>query len=260
MRTKLSLEPSRKAVLTLAVGTGLAFLACCGIGLLMMSKINTVKAELTEKETQVSDSEFNAGKVEQAEKRYHEALNQLHYLEKSASTRAYIPTLLKQLEWMGKSVQLKVIGVTPIAEPPQVAPPTPPKAAGDQSAEAPTPPKPKKPPYEGQRINVVVRGNYANALSFLYRLTTFPKILTVNSVQMGRATSLGNKALPTGTLEITFNITAFVLDKPTSGAGTSANLRLNGLEMRAPIVVAANHTANHPSAVRIQSLFIANAN
>lgn len=247
MRTKLNLEPTRKAVVTLAVVTGFAFLTCCGVGVFMMSRINTIKAELTQKEEQVSESLFSAGKVDQAQKRYHDALSQLHYLEKSVSTRAYIPTLLKQLEAMGKSVNLKVIGVIPIAAPPTVAPPPPPKAQGDQSAAATPPPKPVKPPYDGQRINILVRGNYSNALSFLYRLTTFPKILTVNSVQMGRAASVGNKPLPRGTLEITFNLTAFVLDTPTSVSGVKVGSQSqNGVSRQPSSILAADLAVGLP--------------
>ncbi|MEI6914911.1 MAG: hypothetical protein WCL39_07255, partial [Armatimonadota bacterium] len=103
------------------------------------------------------------------------------------------------------------------------------------------------PPYDGQRINIVVRGNYSNALSFLYRLTTFPKILTVNSVQMGRAASVGNKPLPRGTLEITFNLTAFVLDTPTSVAGVKVGSQSqNGVSRQPSSILAADLAVGLP--------------
>jgi Tfp pilus assembly protein PilO len=93
------------------------------------------------------------------------------------------------------------------------------------------------------RIEVKCEGSYADALSFLNRLTTFPKILTVNSVDITPgAMSRSGSGQVSGKLEITFNLSAFILDSNDAagaqddGRGTfrkhSENLRDVGVTNR----------------------------
>lgn len=200
----------------LTATSGIAFLALCGVALFGMSRINAANAELTQRKAQAQECETNAGKVDLAQERYFNSQKELHYLEKSVSTRAYVPTLLKQLEALGRSVDLKVVAVRPVVQPVEAPQQSKPAAENnsDSKAEEQTPkPKAAKPPYEEQRIDISFQGSYSNALSFLYRLTTFPKIMTVNSVEMSPIGG-GSRIDATGRLDIKINVTAFVLDAP----------------------------------------------
>lgn len=228
MRTRLNLEPTRNSVVLLTGASGVAFLALCGVALFGVSRINAAKAELTQRQAQMQECETNAGKVDLAEERYFNSLKELHYLEKTTSTRAYIPTLLKQLEALGRSVNLKVVAVRPVVAPEEAAPPPKPAAdaaAKDKDEEAKPAPKPAKPPYEEQRIDVSFQGSYANALSFLYRLTTFPKIMTVNSVEMSPLGNSASKIASDGRLDIKINVSAFILEGPATPKAPADNIK-----------------------------------
>lgn len=226
MRTKLNLEASKRSLVLVSVGAGIALLTCGAIAAVGLSQIHSLDQEVSQKQTQVDDGRQIATRLAESEKRYLDSQNELRFLELTASTRAYIPTMLKQLEALGRTVNLKVVAVRPVVEP---APPVQlrPAAAADagKNAQA-TAPKPQKPPYDTQRIDITAEGSYANALSFLYHLTTFPKIVTVNSVEMTPVGGGGGNSVQSGQLEIHFNITAFVLSSasasaPPPGAGTA---------------------------------------
>ncbi len=208
----------------LAGGSVVALLLCIGIVVVGMSQISSVRAELAEKEAQVEDGRQFARLLEASERNYYEALDELRHLEKSATPRSYIPTLLKQLEELGKSVNLRVTGVRPIPDQPR------PRQKSSQEGEdgkGSAEEKETPPPYQVQRIEVKCEGTYADALSFLNRLTTFPKIMTVNSVDISPgAMSRSGSGQVSGKLEITFNLSAFILDEkdgqggPDDGRGT----------------------------------------
>ncbi len=220
MRTQLSLEPSKKSLVLVGIGCVLGFLLCCAVAIAGYSKTHAARMDLDKKQAQVEDGRQIATRLQDSQRRYTESVEQLRYLEKSVSTRAYIPTLLKQLEAMGKSLNLKVVAVRPIVADLQQKPA--PQQATNADKQGNTPDdktaaavkKDVKPPYEEQKIDISVEGSYVNALSFLYRLTTFPKILTVNSVEMSPATGgFRGGIVQKGRLDIRFNVTAFILDE-----------------------------------------------
>lgn len=215
MPTRLSLEPTRRSVMLMAVGCGIGLLACCSVAVYGLSKVGSANSQLELKQAELADGEKIARKLSESETTYFDSLKELHYLEKTMSTRQYIPTMLKQLEGMAKSVNLKVLAVRPIVEP--TPPPKPRAAEGADGEEANTAPPPPKPPYDSQKIDITVEGSYSNALSFLYRLTTFPKILTVNSVTINPSpTAKSGSIADMHKLEIKVNVSAYILDEPKS--------------------------------------------
>ena len=92
---------------------------------------------------------------------------QLKHLEEGVPSFAYIPTMLKELEVVGSSNGIDVLGVRPAIAPP-------PKG---EKAE-------KKNPYEEQLINVKGRGNFRNVLNFVDSLNRFPKIVAVRMLNI----------------------------------------------------------------------------
>lgn len=129
-------------------------------------------------EKQAEEGRTIAQRLEQTQQQYQTISQKLQHLELSVSERAYIPTLLKQLEASAKSYQLRVLSVRPSsAQPEQKA-----QTEGEEQNKE----EKKKPvePYEKQVIDVSVQGQFWNVMRFTEGLTRFPKILAVERVQL----------------------------------------------------------------------------
>lgn len=194
-------------------------------------KLKTLTTEMQAKQKRVAESEQIAQKLEKSKLDYLDARSQVRYLEASVSTQEYVPTLLKQLEHLGASVNLKVTGVRPA---PMSAKPVVQRSIGsgkqasegniDKASEEKTGPqgaeKPKEQPspYDQIVIDVEAQGHYMSALDFLYRLTSFPKIIAVNEIAMDPPSgSRLDQAYANPALKIKLKLTAFVLkDGPTA--------------------------------------------
>jgi len=160
-------------------------------------------------EKQVEEGRTIAQRLETVQQHYQQAAQQLQHLELSVSERAYIPTLLKQLEASAKSHQLRVLSVRPSnAQPPQKAQ----QESDNQQKEE------KKPaePYEKQVIDVSVQGQFWNVMRFTEGLTRFPKILAVERLQI-RPRQRKN---PDDLFEVQaqFTLTAFIFRDAEGGA------------------------------------------
>lgn len=233
----VNLKPTQKGVTALVVVAAVAFACCLLACFAAMDKVNRVNSEKADAQKQVRESQAIAGTQLHAENEYLDTRAQIRCLETSVSTQAYVPTLLKQIEHMGRSVHLKVIGVRPKAPDPnaglakKMAAEAAKNAAANQTdgkaaaeAEKPEPPK----PYDELMVDLELEGNYMNALDFLYKLTSFPKIMAVNTIQMSPISELGEFNADCPKLSIKINVTAFVFKESvpsagkTSGSDTSA--------------------------------------
>ena len=182
----------------LIVVAAVVFLGCALIFIAAEGKIRGQEAKRESMEKQVDSSRQMAQKLEQTRLTYLDTCSQIRYLESSVTTQAYVPTLLQQLEALGRSVNLKVLGVRP--QPKEVTPPKTPASgeakasesnaeSGSQTKAGEASGKKAAGPYDELKIDVEVEGNFNNALDFLYKLTSFPKIVAVNSVQMAPVSS-----------------------------------------------------------------------
>jgi len=221
---QLSLKPTQKGVTVMAVVAAVIFVCCLLACVAALAKVKEVDSERAKVEKQLQDSRSIAETQGDSENRYLDTRAQIRYLESSVSTQAYVPTLLKQMEHLGKSVNLKVIGVRPKAPEARAVAATP--AAGsavtDTAAAKPPPPK----PYDEVMVDVTLEGSYMNALDFLYRLTSFPKIIAVNTVQMDPVAATPGANVTGGPkLTIIVNVTAFVFKEShaSSKKATSAS-------------------------------------
>lgn len=240
---QVSLKPTQKGVTALIVVAAVVFAVCLLACFGAMQKINSVDSEKIAVEKQVRESQTLAQTQRDSENKYLDTRAQIRCLESSVATQAYIPTLLKQIDAMGKSVNLKVLGVKPT--PPDPNAKLAKKVAGDaaaQSGQAPAPAaapapgaaQPEAPkPYDEVKIDLQLEGSYTSALDFLYRLTSFPKIIAVNNIQMnpGSLTTLGQSPK----LSIQINVTAFVFKeaskakKPAAGTAQVQGRGANAL-------------------------------
>jgi len=218
----VKLNPSARGLMALIIIAAAIFVSCALGYVAAASKMRAVADDLAAKQTKVEESTQIAQKLEKSKYTYEDTKSQIRFLETSVSTEAYVPTLLSQLEQLAKSVNLKVTGVRPSVE---VKASTKPASTSASSAAGASDNKnkdaqakePAPKPYDELNITVEFKGNYTNVLDFLYRLTTFPKILAVNSVSISPAETQLSYAKPP-VLSVKMVVTAFVLkrdDSPT---------------------------------------------
>lgn len=228
----LNLKPTQKGVTILVVVAGAVFVCCLLACFGVVQKVNSINIDRSKAEKQVRESQIVAQTERDSENRYSDTRAQIRCLEASVSTQAYVPTLLKQIEHMGKSVHLEVVGVRPKAPDPNAGlakkaaaeAAAKDQGASDKPADGSVAAKPELlKPYDELEVDLELEGSYMNALDFLYKLTSFPKIMAVNTVQMSPDSGLGGIATESPNLSIKINVTAFVFKeaspskKPASG-------------------------------------------
>ncbi len=216
----MNLKPSKSGVLALTVVAAIVFVACVLSVVLGLGKLNSMQAELDKKETEVSEAKQVVHKLEKTKLEYNDAKSQLKFLESWVSTQAYVPTLLRQLENLGKSVNLRITEVKPVEESKRkkARKLNSSKQASEGNVEAASKTgeeeaKPKKKLYDELEINVEVSCKYMNALDFLYRLTNFPKIIAVNKITVESAKTGKSKVMSfdkSPMLHMKMNLTAYL--------------------------------------------------
>ena len=138
------------------------------------SAVQTKKAEVAALEAEVPSQEELMKSLSDSSAKLDEFRSKLKHLEGSVPDVAYIPTLMKELEQVGLSHNIKVIGVRPAPQS-LMAPVSEPKE-GDT--------RPKKKEYEEIEIEVQGRGSYDDVKAFLDALKAFPKVIAVKTVNL----------------------------------------------------------------------------
>jgi len=187
------------------------------------SKLGVLENDIKKKEARLADSEKIARQLTDVESQYQQAQTNLGILEKGVSTKAYVPTLLRQVETLGRSMNLRVLGVKPkaiVEAPPPAAPPDGEPGKSDDKTKKPVVAVKKPDPYEKLSIDLEVSGKYWDVVKFVEAITQFPKIIAVNSVQIAPA---NNSAKGPGSpeLSVRLNATAFILKEPVADKKTS---------------------------------------
>lgn len=136
---------------------------------------------------------------------------QLEHLERALPESAYIPTLLKELEMLGTSKNVKVTGIRPILEVAGMEDPN-----GDDSG------------YQKVDIDITGTGTYRAMLEMISALKDFPKILAVNTIAMQPRQESG---VVSSELDATIRLRAFVFKEPLPPVeGSTEDLRQKELE------------------------------
>lgn len=254
-----SLKPSSKGVTVLIIMAVGIFFGVALVYLAIGGKMKSLDSELASKQKEVQDSKKIALTLQQSKLDYLDARAQIRCLESSVSTQAYVPTMLKQLEYLGKSVNLKVLSVRP--QPVAETQSTRTLSSGAQAANgnvegasqekqdasnpnAAAAQKKETKPYDELPVEIEVAGSYMNALDFLYRLTSFPKIISVNSLQVSPTGQ--TEPLRSPDLDIKLSVTAFVF-KTGQSADSQAQAQIIG--NRTERVISEAGTATRPSVV-----------
>ncbi len=185
-------------------------LAGAGVIYWQYTGFTELKARTQAAEQQVEEGRSIAQRLEQTQQRYQNMVQQLQHLELSVSERAYIPTLLKQLESAAKSYRLTVLSVRPSNAPASQ------KKAQPEDEEGKDEEKKPAEPYERQTIEVGVRGQFWDVMRFTENLTRFPKILAVERLQLRpRQRKEPNDPFE---VEAQFTLTAFIFRTAEGGA------------------------------------------
>jgi Tfp pilus assembly protein PilO len=211
-RPAFTLKPSKQTCIALGALMGLTLLGSIGLFVWRSQEIAKIQAEVEQKQKEVASGEQIARRLTQVEADYAGMQNQLRFLETSVTEGQYVPTLLKQMEGLAKSVKLQVNGVRPTFEP------------------APGPPSDKEArknyvpwPYDKLHVEMDVKGSYWNIAQMLYRLTEFQKIIAVESVSI---TPNNSQTGYNPDLNVKMSLTGFIFkgDKPaTEGQGSGGN-------------------------------------
>jgi Tfp pilus assembly protein PilO len=170
-RPGFTLKPSKQTCIALGALMGVTLMGSVGLYVWRSQEIARVEAIVRQKQQEVASGEQIARRLTQVEADYAGMQSQLRFLETSVTEGEYVPTLLKQMEGLAKSVNLQVNSVRPTLEP---APPPP----SDKEKR-----KTWKPwPYDKLHVEMEVKGSYWAVAKVLYRLSEFPKIMAVEEV------------------------------------------------------------------------------
>ena len=105
--------------------------------------------------------------------------------------------MLSELEKLGKSSGIAVIGVRPLPKP---ATPGKKDSAADGEIK-------KKPAYDELNIEVKGRGTYRSVLNFIESLGKFPKVVAARTVEL---TPKNDPGQTSSSLDVTINLRAYV--------------------------------------------------
>jgi len=212
--TPVSLKVSARSVIILGSIAAALLVAIVIIYVTGSRSLQRAQAELRSRQDQVQNSRKIADRLQLAQQVYEESGAELAILESSVSAAAYIPTLLKQLENAGRAVHLKVLAVRPRAA---NAAQTNSATQSADSSGTPGQPAAAPKPYDTLNIDIEVEGGYWDTVSFLRRLTSFPKIVAVDSIQiMPIAQSGGVGVSPQLTVQL--SVSAFVFRQESRAA------------------------------------------
>lgn len=229
---QMNLSPGSRSVVTLIV-VAVAILVGCVLEYVALSaELGSARGDLKAKLQRVSESKEIAQKRDQAKLNYDDTVSQLSFLETSVSSEAYVPTLLKQIEGLATTTNLKVKSIAP--EEKETKEMTRMAGSGRQAAEgnidsasqekASDTGKPKKKeekPYKELNIKLEFAGKYSNVLEFIHNLNSFPKIMAVKDVSIQpRDTQMAIQSSPM--LEVKMQITAYILKPEDSGEKTNS--------------------------------------
>jgi Tfp pilus assembly protein PilO len=172
--------------------------------------------EVARLRTEVRDAKDVQKDLDSSKAELDECSSKLKHLEASLPDFAYVPTLLAELERVGKENGIVVLGVRPIPKPPA------PKK-DDEGGEQVTR---EKKTYEELNIEVKGRGSYGAAMRFVQALQTFPKIVAARSVSLSPKS---DPTLPAATLDVSIELRAYVFQPPKDPKAEEAPKQLADL-------------------------------
>lgn len=199
-------KASNKSVIGMAILTGAILLAGGGLTYWQWSQLSSASKRVADLRQQVDGQGDVDAQLKTIQAQVQESQLKLDHLEQGVPARAYIPTMMKELETIGRQNGIQVLGVRPM--PPKFGTP-PPSTGAEKDGDKP---KPERKAYDEQFIEVKGNGEYLNVLSFLSALERFPKIVAVSQVMLLPKEKSPDEEVAEGVteLEITVELRAFL--------------------------------------------------
>jgi Tfp pilus assembly protein PilO len=182
------------------------------------SSMTEKESEVAQLKTEVKDAHTVQKELESSKAKLDECATKLKHLEANMPDFAYVPTMLAELERVGKENGIAVLGVRPIPKP---------VVAKDPNADGTGMTEQRK-PYTELSIEVKGRGTYGSAMRFVKALQNFPKIVAARSVSLNPKTDPG---LPTATLDVSIELRAYVF-QPKEANSKKAPVQTARLEVK----------------------------
>lgn len=202
--------PSPKVFLILTI---LTVLAGSALAYMQFSAYGEVTTDIEKLKKEAKDANQVQQELDDAILQLNETRAKLTHLEQSVPEMAYVPTMLKELEKLGKECGIAVTGVRPVPRPVKPAA----KVTDGESSS-----KKARKPYVELDIEVRGRGNYASVMQFVNGLTTFPKIVAARTISMQPKNDNSNQALSAPKLDVTIELRSYLF--PTDGARQSDDI------------------------------------
>lgn len=140
----------------------------------------------------------------------------LQHLEMNVPDVAYLPTLLTELENVGKENEISIVGVRPVMDPTQTT-------NSEQETES---------GYQEIEIDITGRGSYRDIMNLLSALERFPKVVSVQTVGLTPRRQTDSES--NNQLEAVVRLTAYVfpetrpLDAPEPVAANPQTASVGG--------------------------------
>ena len=200
----------RRMLIGLACSAVLVLVTCGFVYCNRAGKLNVLRREQMAKQGQLDNSQKIADRLPAARREFLDAQAKLSFLEQGVSSKVYVPTFLRQLEELGKKNNLKVIGIRPKPEEIKPVPSARPAGQSKDNKDAKLAKvKPPSEPYDKLNLDIEIKGKYWNVVNLMYDITSFPKIMAVNDIQISPIGEPTLSASPA--LSVKFNATAFIL-------------------------------------------------
>jgi Tfp pilus assembly protein PilO len=177
------------------------------------NNVGAAKENLRKLQAESKDAKTLQKDVETSQASLAVSQDKLNHLETGVQTYAYVPTMLTEMEKLGKRSGFSVVGVRPIPR----------QAAPSKTADGE---KPKKKAYDELDIEVKGHGSYRAVMNFVAALERFPKIVAARTLDLSPRAEAEDDAFM---LDVTISLRAFVFAAPEGGpqktvmAGGSSN-------------------------------------
>jgi Tfp pilus assembly protein PilO len=198
-------SPNPKLFLALAIG---ALMLGGGLTFMAYGNLGNAKANLQKMQAESKDEKALKKTLADSMQSLADSTLKLNHLEAGVQSYAYVPTMLSELEKLGKASGINVTGVRPM---PKTAAP---KKEGDAEGGKPA----RRKAYDELDIEVKGRGTYRSVLNFVQELSKFPKIVASRTIELAPRAEPGKT---TTELNVTINLRAYIFANSTPDTKTA---------------------------------------
>jgi hypothetical protein len=219
----MRLRPTKSTIAVLAALLGLILVASGSFFWLQRGWLAEASTQLQDREAELYDGQRIAKRRDAAAEALQQARTMISTLEPGVNDASYVPTFLKQIEALAINTKNRVIGVRPQVikqAPTKIEQRRDPDAQGKEGGAGGKEEKEEKPePYTRLEVEINLIGRYPSSQKFVNELMRFPKIISVDQVQLRpHHGSETDRSL----LEVQLKLTAFIMKQQTPAGEVKA--------------------------------------